>query len=81
MAPKDVWGFTSWSHRVGEALTQCELARYEPEVRKYSHDKTTRYLANTFRRHFEEMFANGEHLERTIRAVWEEEDAYKGRFH
>lgn len=80
MTPLDAWGLSSWTHRVGEALTQCSIGRWEPEVRQYSYDKTTRYLALTFRRHWEEMFANGEHLESTIRGVWASEDAEKGRF-
>lgn len=81
MAPIEFWGLTAWSHRVGEALTQCPINRFEPEIRKYSHDRTTRYLANVFRRHWEEMLADGLHIERTLRAVWEEEDEYKRRTH
>ena len=81
MSPLDVWGFASWTHSVAEALTTCQVPRFEPEVRKYSFDKTTRYLAMTFRRHFEEMMSNGEDIGRTLQAVWEEEDALasKGR--
>lgn len=74
MAPVEVWGLTAWSHRVGQMLTQCDLPRYEAQVRKYTFDGTTRYIATAFRRHFEEMLSNGEDIERTIRAVWEEED-------
>lgn len=74
MSPLDAWGLTAWTHSVGKALTECEICRYEPEIRRYSHDKTTRYIALTFRRHFAEMFANGEHLESTIKQVWLEED-------
>ena len=80
MTPVDAWGLCSWTHRVGEALTQCEITRWEPEVRRYSFDKTTRYLATTFRRHLEEMLRNGEHLESTFRGVWAEEDAHTKRF-
>lgn len=79
MSPLDVWGFTAWTHRVGQALAQVEINRYEPEIRRYSHDKTTRYIALTFRRHLEEMFQNGEHLEATIRDVWREDDDAKRR--
>jgi len=68
---------SAWTHRVGEAVTQTPLSRFEPLVRKYSHDKTTRYIANTFRRHLEEMLANGEDVARTFQAVWEEDDAAK----
>ena len=79
MSELEVWGLTAWTHKVGEALTQCPIVRFEPEIRRYSHDKTTRYIALTFRRHLEEMFANGEHLEATIRDVWREEDEAKRR--
>lgn len=74
MEPLQFWGLSAWTQRVGEALTLSPIERYEPEIRKYSYDKTTRYIALTFRRHFEEMQANGEDIERTIRAVWQEED-------
>lgn len=74
MSPLEVWGMTSWTQKVGEALTQCPIVRFEPQIRRYSHDKTTRYIALTFRRHLEEMLSNGEHLEATIRDVWREED-------
>ena len=74
MSPLEVWGMTAWTHKVGEALTQCPIVRFEPQIRRYSHDKTTRYIALTFRRHLEEMLSNGEHLEATIRDVWREED-------
>lgn len=76
MSELDVWGMTAWTHKVGEALSHVEINRFEPEIRRYSHDKTTRYIANTFRRHFEEMLSNGEHLEATIRDVWREEDEF-----
>lgn len=79
MNPVDVWGLSAWTHRVGEALTQCEISRFDPEVRKYSYDKTDRYLAIMFRRHWEEKLANGEDIERTFRAIWEEEDRYSNK--
>lgn len=77
MQPIDVWGLTAWTHRVGQALTQCEIDRFEAEMRHYSYDKTTRYIALTFRRHLEEMKANGEDIDRTFQAVWQEEDEFK----
>jgi hypothetical protein len=76
MSPLEVWGMSSWTRAVGEAVTHVEIPRFQAEIRQYSHDKTTRYIANTFRRHFEEMLANGEHIERTLRSVWEEQDEF-----
>ncbi len=79
MNPIDFWGLTSWSHRVGEALSQVSINRFEPEIRKYSHDKTTRYIALTFRRHLEEMKANGEDIDRTFEDIWQDQDEYIAR--
>jgi len=79
MSPLDVWGLTAWTHNVGQALTQVPINRYEPEIRKYSHDKTTYYIANTFRRHLEEMLANGEHFEATFRDCWRDADKLNRR--
>lgn len=80
MKPVEFWGMSAWTHRVGEAVTQTPLQRFEPEIRRYSHDKTTRYIANTFRRHLMEMIENGEDLARTFQAVWQEQDEFnRGR--
>jgi hypothetical protein len=77
MAPLEVWGLSAWTHSVGEALTSCEIERFEPAVRRYNFDKTTAYIARTFRRHLSEMLANGEDLTRTFQAVWDEDDEAK----
>jgi len=77
MSPVQFWGLSAWTHRVGEAVTQTALQRFEPEIRRYSHDKTTRYIANTFRRHLAEMIQNGEDLTRTFQSVWQEEDQFR----
>jgi hypothetical protein len=76
MTPAEMWGLSAWTQRVGEALMGTSIARFEPEVRKYSHSKTLRYLALNFRRVWEEMEANGEDIGRTLRYIREEEDAY-----
>jgi hypothetical protein len=74
MQPLQVWGLSAWTQRVGEALTQCPIPRFEPEIRRYTHDKTTAYIARTFRRHLVEMLANGEDLKRTFESVWQQDD-------
>ena len=74
MKPVQTWGLTAWTHNVGEGLTECAIPRFEPEVRRYSFDKTTAYIARTFRRHLAEMLADGEDLARTFQAVWQEDD-------
>lgn len=74
MRPLEVFGLSAWTQRVGEALTECEIPRFEPVIRQYSFDKTTAYIARTFRRHLAEMLANGEDIARTFQAVWDEDD-------
>jgi hypothetical protein len=77
MTPEDFWGLTSWTHKVGEALSGLSINRFEPEIRRYTHGKTMRYLALNFERHWREMMENGEDITRTIQAVWEEEAEFK----
>ena len=74
MSPLDVWGLCRWTHQVGQRLSGCEINRFEPQARQYSHDKTTLYIARTFRRHLEEMSRNGEDLMRTCRDIWDADD-------
>ena len=74
MSPLDVWGVCRWTHQVGERLTSCPINRFEPEIRQYSHDKTTLYIARTFRRHLQEMHANGEDFARTFEDIWADDD-------
>lgn len=79
MTPLDVWGLTAWTQKVGEALAQVPINRFEPEIRRSSFDKTTLYIATTFRRHFEQMLEDGIHVEATLRDVWRELDKDKRR--
>lgn len=74
MSPLDVWGLCAWTHKVGEKLAGCRINRFEPQARQYSHDKTTLYIARTFRRHLEEMQANGEDFMRTCKDIWGQDD-------
>jgi hypothetical protein len=79
MSPVEVWGLSAWTKSVGEALMQSPVPRYEPELRKYSHDKTVYYVATKFRRMFETMMDDGLHLESTLRQIWAENDELKRR--
>lgn len=74
MEPIHFWGLTAWSSRVGQAVTTCPITRFEAPIRRYSHDKTTLYLARTFRRYFEEQFADGIDVMRTFQEVWKLDD-------
>lgn len=77
MAPASFWGFSAWSHKVAEAVFRTDLQRFEPLVRQYSADRTTLYLARTFRRYFEEQFASGVLIEDTFREIWKADDEAK----
>jgi hypothetical protein len=71
------WGVAAWTHRVGEALTQIEIPRYEPEAREWSFDRTTTYLGRAFRRHWVEMLAEGRDwgaIGKELEAVWQADD-------
>ncbi len=78
MAPLDFWGLAGWTHRVGEALAQVEIPRYELAERLQSFDRTTAYLARTFRRHWHEMLAEGRDWRAVgseLEEVWKADDA------
>lgn len=80
MSPLQVWGLSKWTQQVGQRLTGCDINRFEPQIRQYSQDKTTLYIARTFRRHLEEMYRNGEDFMRTCKDVWDADDSsLKGR--
>lgn len=77
MAPLQMWGTSAWTHRVAEALCQVPIPRYEPERQSSTFDKTTLYLARTFRRHWEEMLSDlgdWECIGRELAAVWKADD-------
>lgn len=79
MSPVEVWGLSAWTRHVGQRLMQIDVARFEPEIRRYSAEKTTLYIARTFRRHLEEMFANGEDFPRTCRQIWADDDEWRSK--
>lgn len=72
-SPLDFWGMAGWTHRVGEALAQVEIPRYEEEPRTQSFDRTTAYLARTYQRHWRQLLADHgdwECVGRELQAVW-----------
>lgn len=76
MQPMDFWGMSAWSQKVGQAITGLSINRFEPEVRRFSQDKTLRYVSLTFRRMWEEMHANGEDIGRSILQCIQEENDF-----
>lgn len=80
ITPLDAWGFSAWSRKAAEVLSQCEVERYAAPAELPSFDGTTLYLARAFRRHFEQMkldFGDWECIGREIEAVWAADDAAK----
>lgn len=80
ISPLDAWGFSGWSRRAAERLSECEVQRFAPAADVPMFDKTTLYLARQFRRHFEEMLADlgdWECLGREVQAIWAADDLQK----
>lgn len=77
MQPLEFFGLAGWTRRVAEALTNCPVQRFEADIQERSHEKTRLYLARTFRRFFEADLADGIDTMRSIRQIWEEDDAAK----
>jgi hypothetical protein len=82
MSPLEVWGMAGWTRRVGEALAQVPVPRYVADPRAYAEDKTTAYLARTYRRHWQEMLADlgdWECVGRELARIWQEDDELQAR--
>lgn len=78
ITPLDAWGFSAWSQRAAQVLSQVEVGRYSMPSEPATFDKTTLYLARAFQRHFEQMrldFGDWECIGREIEAVWAADDA------
>lgn len=56
--PLEAWGFGAWTHRAAEELSQVDVERFVRNDPPPSFDKTTLYVARTFRRHLEEMLSD-----------------------
>lgn len=77
MSPVEFWGLSSWTRQVGQAVMGVDVPRYEVPIRQYDFDKTTVYLARTFRRHFQEMksdLGDWECIGREFQAIWSADD-------
>ena len=79
------WGLTRWTQRVAQALTTVDVERFAAPQQRPTFDRTTAYIARTFRRHLEEMLADvgdWECVGREFGAVWRADDddaAKRGR--
>lgn len=74
LKPLEFFGLSAWTQRVGEAVSNCPIERFEAPIRSYTNDKTTLYLARTFRRFFETQIEDGIDWYATCREVWQEDD-------
>jgi hypothetical protein len=82
MSPVEFWGVSAWSKRVGEAVFAVDVPRFEVPPRAYDRDKTTLYVARTYRRHLVGMledYGDAECVFREFRAIWAEDDALQGK--
>lgn len=73
----DVWGFSAWSQRAAERLTQCEVPRFAAPSEAPEFDRTTLYLARAYRRHFEAMledYGDWECVGRELASIWLRDD-------
>lgn len=77
MQPLEFWGLSTWGRAVGQALTQVEIPRYQQETHLPSVDKTTAYLARTFRRYWQERMSEGRDwscIGREFEDIWKHDD-------
>lgn len=77
----DVWGWSAWTKRAAELLTHVEVPRFAPPSEPPEFDRTTLYLARSFRRHLEEMraeFGDWVCVGREFEAIWRQDDEAKG---
>lgn len=75
--PLALWGLARWTANIAQTLTGLDLERFRPPQEAPQYDRTTLYLARTFRRHWEEMKADlgdWECIGREIEAIWAEDD-------
>ena len=65
-----------WSRAVGSAVLDADIPRFDSP-----HEATSAgtfvYCARTFRRMWEGMLADGEHIESSLRQVWADDDRAK----
>lgn len=77
VSPLDAWGWSAWSQRAAQALSQVEVQRFAPPAEAPEFDRTTLYVARAFRKHFEEMLAergDWECVGRELEAIWKRDD-------
>jgi hypothetical protein len=79
MEPLHFWGLSAWSSRVGAALTQVEVPRFESQ-HVPSPAGAFVYAARTFRRMWEEMIEAGEDIPRSMQQLWADDDAARERW-
>lgn len=77
LCPVNAWGLAGWTQRVAEQLCQVDVQRFAVAQDPPRFDKTTIYLARTYRRHWEQMledFGDFECIGRELQEVWRLDD-------
>jgi hypothetical protein len=77
LSPVQAWGLAGWTQRVAEQLCQVDVPRFSVPQEPPRFDKTTRYLAQTYRRHWEQLledFGDFECIGREFREIWRLDD-------
>jgi hypothetical protein len=80
-SPLEAWGFGAWTQRAAEELARVEVARIERLDEPPTFERTTLYVARTFRRHFEAMledFGSWRCIGSELEAVWKADDESMG---
>lgn len=80
LEPLQFWGLGRWTKNVAEAATGCAVERFSPPQEAPQFDKTTVYLATTFRRHWEEMlgdYGDWKCIGLELEAIWKHQDQIK----
>lgn len=76
-SPLEAWGFGAWTQRAATELSRVEVARIARLDEPPSFDRTTLYIARTFRRHLEQLledFGSWRCVGSEFEAVWQADD-------
>lgn len=80
MTALEAWGMSRWTHNVACLVAQAEIARFVVAQEPPTFERTTLYIARTFRRHFEEMredFGDWRCIGEEMEAIWSADDEAK----
>jgi Replication initiation factor len=82
LEPLAIWGMGRWTWNIAQELSGIELERFKAPQEPPEFDRTTRYLAETYRRHWEQLledFGDWECIGREMQAIWRRADEAKAK--